>query len=205
MARVVHLGPATYFRASATMESGIDFLRSQINNAVMQHDVFLRSLVDHESVAQDQRFRDLCSRHIPRMREHQRMLEEFQRSIADASSRGETSAFDNIGGTLKRVAGTALGMAKELADAPRQSDFLRLVGDVVLARQAEDMFKTFREGGRQLGIQQLSDIGEVGERHHDEYVKEANRLVQQMFVEHARGAEHVIVAPTAKPQDLGAL
>ena len=58
-----------------------------------------------------------------------------------------------------------------------------------MARQAEDTFKTFREAGRALNIQQLATIGEVGERHHDEYVKEANKLVQQMFIEHVRGAE----------------
>ena len=184
------------------MESGIDFLRSQINNAVMQHNSFLRSVVDHESQAQDQRFRDLCSRHIPRMREHQRMLEEFQREVGTSEARSD-NPLENIGGTLKRVAGSALGMAKDLADAPRQSDYLRLVTDIVMARQAEDTFKTFREGGRQLGIQQLAQIGEIGERHHDEYVKEANRLVQQMFVEHARGAEHSVVSRTTNQYDLG--
>ena len=72
-----------------------------------------------------------------------------------------------------------------------------------MGRQAEDMFKTFREGGRQLGIQQLAQIGDIGERHHDEYVKEANRLVQQMFVEHARGAEHAIVSHPSTEADLG--
>lgn len=184
------------------MESGIDFLRSQVNNAVMQHEVFLRSLVDHESQAEDQRFRDLCSRHIPRVREHQRMLEEFQRAIG-RSDPGDATPFDNIGGALKRAAGTAFGMAKDLADAPRQSDYLRLVGDIVLGRQAEDMFKTFREGGRQLGIQQLAEIGDIGERHHDVYVKEANRLVQQMFVEHARGAENAVVSSASTHHDLG--
>lgn len=187
------------------MDSGIDFLRSQVNNAVMQHDTFLRSVVDHESQAQDQRFRDLCSRHIPRMREHQRMLEEFQRILGSADSRNDASPLENIGGALKRAAGTAIGMAKDLADAPRQSDFLRLVSDIVMARQAEDTFKTFREAGRQLGIQQLADIGDVGERHHDDYVKEANRLVQQMFVEHARGAEHFIVSTPRAQQDIGAM
>jgi hypothetical protein len=186
------------------MESGIDFLRSQVNNAVMQHDSFLRSVVDHESQAQDQRFRDLCSRHIPRMREHQRMLEEFQRALGN-DNRADGNPLENIGGALKRAAGSAIGMAKDLADAPRQSDYLRLVSDIVMARQAEDTFKTFREGGRQLGIQQLADIGEMGERHHDEYVKEANRLVQQMFVEHARGAEHIVVATSRSQQDLGAI
>ena len=186
------------------MDNGIDFLRSQVNNAVMQHDAFLRSLVDHESQAQDQRFRDLCSRHIPRMREHQRMLEEFQRAVGTSEARQSNSPLDNIGGALKRAAGNALGMAKDLADAPRQSDYLRLVGDIVMARQSEDTFKTFREGGRQLGIQQLADLGEMGERHHDDYVKEANRLVQQMFVEHARGAEHLVVSTTTTQRDLGA-
>jgi hypothetical protein len=65
-----------------------------------------------------------------------------------------------------------------------------------MARQAEDTFKTFREAGRQLGIQQLAAIGDMAERHHDDYAREANRLVQQMFVENARGAEHV-VGPSA--------
>jgi hypothetical protein len=188
------------------MESGIDFLRSQVNNAVMQHDTFLRSLVDHESQSQDQRFRDLCARHIPRMREHQRMLEEFQRAIGRGDTRdNEGNPLENIGGALKRAAGSALGMAKDLADAPRQSDYLRLVGDIVMARQSEDTFKTFREAGRQLGMQQLADIGDMGERHHDDYVKEANRLVQQMFVEHARGAEHLVPSTTATQRDLGTL
>ena len=92
------------------MESGIDFLRSQVNNAVMQHDSFLRSVVDHESQAQDQRFRDLCSRHIPRMREHQRMLEEYQSQLG--SDQGLTG----------RLVGAAIGVAPDLADAARESD-----------------------------------------------------------------------------------
>src|SRR5207237_2720986 len=107
-------------RASTTMESRIDFLRSQVNKAVMQHEAFLRSVVDHEATAQDQRFRDLCSRHIPRMREHQRMLEECQRTITIDIARGETNPLDDLGGTLRRVAGRALGMAKEVAHARGQ-------------------------------------------------------------------------------------
>ena len=187
------------------MERGIEFLRSQVNNAVMQHDTLLRSLVDHESQAQDARFRDLCSRHIPNMREHQRMLEEFQREIAQTGADRDGNMLENVGGALKKVAGQALGVAKDLADAPRQNDYLRLVGDIVMARQSEDTFKTFREGGRTLGIQRLAQIGEIGERHHDEYVKEANRLIQQMFVEQARGAEHVIVSTASTQPNLGAL
>lgn len=169
------------------MDRGIDFLKSQVSNAVMQHRTLLQSIEDHEGQAQDPRFRDLCSRHIPRMREHQRMLEDYQHSLGG----GE--------GIVKKAAGMAFGVARDLADVVRESDFLRLVGDVVMARQAEDTFKTFREAGRTLSIQQLAMIGEMGERHHDEYVKEANKLAQQMFVEHVRGAEgaaHLSDQPT---------
>lgn len=157
------------------MDRGIDFLKSQVNNAVMQHQTFLQALIDHEKEAEDTRFRDLCSKHIPMMREHQRQLEDYQRALgADA-------------GVVKKAIGKALGVARDLADSVRESDFLRLVGDIVMARQSEDTFKTFREAGRQLSNQQLQMIGETGERGHDEYVKEANRLVQAFFVEHVRG------------------
>jgi hypothetical protein len=159
------------------MDRGLDFLKSQINNAVMQHKAFVEALEDHEQQAEDSRFRDLCSRHIPRVREHQRMLEDYQQALGAEAGAG------------KKVIGAVLGKARDLADAARESDFLRLVGDIVLSRQAEDMFKTFRDGGRMLGNAQLAQIGEIGERHHDEYNREANKLVQQMFVEHVRGVE----------------
>jgi hypothetical protein len=155
----------------------MEFLKSQINNAVMQHQTFLQALEDHEGQAEDRRFRDLCGRHIPRMREHQRMLEEYQQQIGAES------------GVVKKAMGKAMGVARDLADAGRESDFLRLVGDIVMARQAEDTFKTFREAGKVLANSQLQQIGDMGERHHDEYVKEANRLVQQMFVEHVQGVD----------------
>jgi hypothetical protein len=159
------------------MDRGMDFLKSQINNAVMQHDTFVKNLVDHESQADDPRFRDLCTKYIPVMQAHQRMLEDYQQEIGAEA------------GVAKKAVGKALGVARDLADAARESDFLRLVGDIVTARQSEDTFKTFREAGRQLGIQRLAEIGEKCERDHDRYADDANRLVQQMFVEHARGAE----------------
>ena len=164
------------------MEHGIDFLKSQVNNAVMQHRTFVQSLQDHEGQATDPRFRDLCARFIPRAQEHQRMLEDYQRTLGASE------------GVVKKAAGVALGVARDLADVVREGDFLRLVGDIVMARQAEDTFKAFREAGRQLGLTELARIGEIGERHHDEYVKEANRLAQQLFVEHVRGAETAIRA-----------
>ena len=154
------------------MDRGIDFLKSQINNAVMQHKTFVENLDDHASQADDERFRSLCSTFLPKATAHQQMLEDYQREIG-----AET-------GMAKKAHGKALGVARDLADAPREGDFLRLVGDIVTARQAEDTFKTFREAGRALGIQRLAQIGETGERDHDDYVKQANRLAQQLFVEY---------------------
>ncbi len=168
------------------MDRGQDFLRSQINNAVMQHRTFLKNLEDHEGQAEDARFRDLCTRYIPAVRDHQRMLEDYQQSIGAELGAG------------KKALGTALGIARDLADAARESDFLRLVGDIVTSRQSEDTFKTFREAGRVLGDERLAQLGETGERHHDEYARDANRLVQQMFVEHVRGDG--TVRTTADPQ-----
>jgi hypothetical protein len=159
------------------MDRGLDFLKSQISNAVMQHGTLVKNLEDHERQAEDPRYRDLCSRAIPQMREHQRMLEEYQQQIGAEAGLG------------KNIVGKALGVARDLADATRESDFLRLVGDIVTARQSQDMFGTFREAGRALANPQLQQIGETGERHHEQFVRDANRLVQQMFVEHARGIE----------------
>ena len=162
------------------MDRGTAFLRRQINDAVAQHDRFVWALEDHEEQAEDLRFRDLCSRHIPYMRELQRVLEEYQSQLAVSTGLG-------------RENGVAPG-AHNLADTARESDFFRLVGDIVLARQAEDTFKTFREAGKMMGYKTLQEIGDVGERQHDAYVKEANRLVQHMFVEHTHGIDR-----TAQP------
>jgi hypothetical protein len=161
------------------MDHGSAFLRSQVHNAVVQHGTLLRSLIDHEAQADDPRFRDLCSRHIPHMREHQRMLEELQSQLGGAEGLGD------------RVIGAAIGVARDLADAARDSDYDHLIADLVMARQSEDTFKTFREGGKMLGNRTLQELGEIGERHHDAYVKEANRLLQHMFVEHAQGVDGV--------------
>jgi hypothetical protein len=156
------------------MDRGKDFLKSQVNNAVMQHKTFVENLVDHEKQAEDERFRALCARFAPKAAAHQQMLEDYQREIGAETGAG------------KQMLGKALGMARDLADAARESDFLRLVGDIVTSRQSEDTFKTFRDAGRQLGIQRLAQIGEMGERDHDDYAKEANRLVTQLFVEYVQ-------------------
>ena len=164
---------------------GIAFLRAR-QQRVSASDL-PANLEDHERQAEDQRFRDLCSRHIPHMREHQRLLEDFQARIG-----AET-------GVAKQMLGKALGVARDLADAVRESDFLRLVGDIVTGRQSEDTFKTFREAGRALGIEELARIGEVGERHHDEYIHEANRLAQQLFVSCTRCLTPASFTPRLRP------
>jgi hypothetical protein len=170
------------------MQRGVEFLRSQVANAAAQHRVFLQAIEDHESQARDPRFRDLCMRFIPRAMEHQRWLEEYERSLSATNEsllkRGEELA--------KKAAGMAFGVARDLADVVQEDDFMRLVGDIVLARQAEDTFKCFREAGRSLSLPELARIGEIGERHHDEYVKEGNRLAQQLFIERVQGSEDVI-------------
>jgi hypothetical protein len=94
------------------------------------------------------------------------MLEEYQSQLG-----GEP-------GVAEKVFARAAGFVRDLADAARESDYLRLIGDIVMARQSEDTFKTFREAGKMMGNRTLQEIGDVGERHHDAYVKEANRLVQ---------------------------
>ena len=159
------------------MEQGGEFLRSQVRNVLLQHATFLESLEDHESQADDPRLRDLCSRHIQRMRLHQRMLEEYQSQLGDTQ------------GVASRLVGTAIGVVKDLADAAVATDYNRLIGDIVMARRSEDAFKTFREAGKMLGNKTLQEIGEIGERHHDAYIKEANRLVQHMFVERVQGVD----------------
>jgi hypothetical protein len=159
------------------MDRGNAFLKSQVNNAVIQHRTFLSVLEAHADQADDPRFSALCSRHIPNMREHQRMLEEYQSQLGGESR------------VPKTVIGMTAGVVPDLADAARESDYVRLVGDIVMARQSEDAFRTFREAGKMMGNRTLQEIGDVGERHHGAYVKEANRLAQHMFVERIEGVD----------------
>jgi hypothetical protein len=158
------------------METGTAFLKQQIDNTVAQHRAFLNALEDHEERANDPRFSDLCARHIPHLRGHHQMLEEYQSQMGD-----EEHIADAMGG--------AVVVVRHLADAARESDYLRLVGDIVLARQSEDAFKTFREAGRMMGNRTLQEIGDIGERRHDAFIKDANRLAQHMFVERAQGID----------------
>lgn len=161
------------------MYSGTAFLKSQIDNTVAQHKALLNALEDHEERADDPRLSDLCARHIPHMRGHHRMLEEYQAQLGDDSHIADASV------------GTGAVVVSRLADAARESDYLRVVGDILLARQTEEAFKTFREAGKMIGDRTLQEIGDIGERRHDAYIQEASRLVQHMFVEQIQGVDRI--------------
>ena len=157
------------------MQRGRDFLKAQINNAVMQHKTLLENMEDHARQADDGRYRALCEKHIARMREHQGMIEAYATSIGAEGPGG-----------LKKAVGTALGKARDAVDAMRETDFLRLVGDIVTIRQSQDTFATFAAAGDRLGDARLAELGRTGERAHDEMQREFNELVRSMFVEHVQ-------------------
>jgi hypothetical protein len=159
------------------MERGRDFLLAQVSNCVMQHGTLIQNLQDHAGQAEDPRYRQLCERHLPRMRQHQTMLEEYRATLGEPSGEG-----------AKKLLGTLLGFGRDAVDAMRGSDFLRAVGDVVTIRQSQDTFATFAAVGDQIGEPRLAQLGRECERDHDAMQREFNTLVQQLFVEHARAA-----------------
>ena len=63
------------------METGNDFLQSQVDDAVVLHRAFVDALRDHGDDADDPRFSELGARFMPIMEELQRLLEEFQQSL----------------------------------------------------------------------------------------------------------------------------
>ena len=159
------------------MQTRNDFLQSQVDDAVAFHRAFVEALRDHGGDVDDPRFSELCARYMPIMKEHQRRLEELQRSLGSEAGIG------------KKVMGKVVGAARELADVAREDDYRRLVGDIAMSSIAENTFRTFREAGRMLRDQQLADLGTLGERQHDDFNRDANRLAQAMFVERVRAAE----------------
>jgi hypothetical protein len=172
---------------SAEMQNGLDFLRTQVDDAATAHALLLESVIYHEGEADDPRYRDLCDRHLPRMREHQLMLEELRGTLG--VPRGSNPPAELVG-VIRKAAGSAAGIVRSLADAP-SSDYQRLSADLDLARRLEVTFKTFRDAGRALRIEGLARLGEKAERHHDDYSADAKRLLLQMFIERAQGAEVV--------------
>jgi hypothetical protein len=159
------------------METGNDFLQSQVDDAVVLHRAFVEALRDHGYDADDPRFSELCARYMPIMEEHQRELEELQQAIGSEKR------------IRRKVIGKVVGAARELADAAREDDYRRLVGDIAMSSMAENIFRTFREAGRIRHDQRLANLGSLGERQHDDFNRDANRLAQAMFVEHVRAGE----------------
>jgi hypothetical protein len=162
------------------MEKGRDFLKAQVNNSIMQHQTLLHNIEDHAKQAEDSRYRLLCEKHLAGMRRHQEMIESY----------GNTIGAEGPGG-VKKAIGTVLGKARDAADAMRETDFLRLVGDIVAIRQAQDTFATFATAGQRIGDQRLADLGRELERAHDEMQREFNDLVAKMFVDHVQGSATV--------------
>lgn len=152
------------------MQSGIDFVRTQVDTAIATHAALLDSMSLHEGEADDPRYRGLCDRYLPRMRDHQGMLEDLRTTLGP----------DRNGVFLRKP----VVSSRSLADA-QTSDYERLESDLDLARRLEVAFKTFRDAGRSLRIEGLSRFGEIAERHHDDYSDDAKRLLLQMFVERA--------------------
>ncbi|MDQ6871188.1 MAG: hypothetical protein M3037_04150 [Gemmatimonadota bacterium] len=154
------------------MGKGAQFLKSQVTSAVVQHGAFLSALEAHEDQAEDDRFRDLCFRHIPQMREHQRALEEYKSQLgADA-------------GTGRHILEAVLGAARDLADSARESDFAWLVADIAMARQVQDTFKTFREAGKMMGYETLPR----DRRHRGAAPRRVREGGEQARSAHVRGA-----------------
>lgn len=160
------------------MEKGRDFLRAQINNAVAQHEELVESLKDHARQAEDPRYAQLCERYVPRMEQHQRMLTQYAESIGAQGKGG-----------VKKALGSVLGAARNVVDTARDSDWLRLVGDIVMIRQAQDTFATFAAVGPQIGEPQLAEIGRTGVQEHETASREFNDLAQTMFLSHVQGSE----------------
>jgi hypothetical protein len=159
------------------MDTGRDFLRAQINNTIALHHSLIDELESHARQADEAAFRELCTRWIPRMEQHQRQLESYGASVgADGS------------GTLKKTLGAVLAKARETVDSFRETDFLRIVGDTVMVRQLQDTYETFAVAGLRTGDQRLADLGKQGAFEHDEMQREFNALTREMFIDHLQGA-----------------
>jgi len=158
------------------MDTGRDFLRAQVNNCIMQHQTLLEAIRDHVDQADDPRYRALCSKHLPHMERHQGVIEEYGKTI------GATG-----GGVLKGALGAVLGKARDAVDALRETDFLRVVGDIVMIRQSQDTFATFARAAEKIGDARLAQIGKSGESEHDTMQREFNDFIADLFVDHVNG------------------
>ncbi len=165
-----------HFSKKTGVDTARDFRRAQLNNAIAPHQAPGESLRAHADQDEDPRFRQLCQQYLPKTGRHQSMLEEYGRSIGADGGDG-----------IKGVSGLMFGAAKGAVDAMRDADFLRVVGGIVMIRQAQDTFGTFAQAGDHLGEQRLAELGRTGEPEHDARQKDFNQFCVASFVDYAHG------------------
>ena len=158
------------------MDTARDLLRAQLNNCIAQHQSLVENLRDHAEQADDPRYRQLCQQYLTHLERHQGMIEEFGRTVGAEG-----------GGGIKGALGAVLGKARDAVDAMRETDFLRVVGDIVTIRQAQDTFATFARAGERLGEQRLAELGRMGEQEHDQMQRQFNAYCAELFVDHVQG------------------
>lgn len=159
------------------MQQGRDFLRAQVGQAANEHHMLVESIESGKDTANDARVRDLCAQYLPRLREHQVMLENYH----DTLSRGEDA--ESRSGKVMAAVGSALGRAREAVSGTQDDDFERLTDDLASIRQLQDTFSLFADVGDRLGEPQLAELGRHGERDHDQMQKDFYDLAQTIFVE----------------------
>jgi len=174
------------------MDTGRDFLQAQVNNSLAQHGSLITSLRDHAEQAEHARYRELCLQYLPTLERTHGMLEQYGRSIGAESG----------GGIVKGAIGAVLGKARDAVDAFRESDFLRVVADSVMIRQAQDTFRTFAAVGEQISEPELATLGREAESLHDEMQRDFNAVAAEIFVAQVNGspADSSPVAGTAVRQ-----
>lgn len=161
------------------MNTGHDFLRAQVNNCIMQHKTLIHTIRDHEKQADDPVFRDLCTQYLPTLEHHQVLIEAY----------GNTIGTPPGGSTVKNAIGAALGWTRDAVDALRQTDFLRVVGDIVMIRQSQDTFRVFAAAGDQIGDHKLAALGHACAEDHDAMQQDFNAYVTTLFVAHVEGTD----------------
>lgn len=154
------------------MDTGRDFLRAQLNNGIAQHRQLIESIRDHSEQAEAPRFRQLSLQYLPALERHQGMLEQYGKSVGAESG----------GGFVKGAIGAVLGRAREAVDSMRESDFLRVVADIVMIRQAQDTFRVFAVAGAAINEPQLAELGRTAEAQHDAMQRDFNELAAELFV-----------------------
>jgi hypothetical protein len=160
------------------MVRGELFTAMRANSACFQYEGFVAALRAHADDAYDERFRQLCLRTLPRAEACETMLKEYRDTLKPLPENGLTKWLGNI-----------LEVVQELTDLPRCSDIERLEGDIAMARQAGETFRLFQEGGLQLNLPAMEEVGEFGHRVQNEYLYAAEKLHQDFFVERARSRQ----------------